>query len=93
MITFGRMSAEETIPLNIGDMVFKSATVRGFWLGEWFRSTPPAKQRSVSAEVLGLLAQGQIVPPVEAKYDLADITSAVRHAETPGRQGKVLLVG
>jgi len=33
------------------------------------------------------------VPPVEARYPLADIRAAVAHAERPGRSGKVLLVG
>jgi len=40
-----------------------------------------------------LMAQGKIVPPVEAEYDLADYRQAVLHAETPGRAGKVLLIG
>jgi NADPH:quinone reductase-like Zn-dependent oxidoreductase len=37
------------------------------------------------------MAQGHIVPPVEAEYDLARIHDAVRHAERSGRNGKVLL--
>ena len=43
-------------------------------------------------EVLGHMAKGEIVPPIEITYDLREITEAVRHAERPGRHGKVLLL-
>jgi NADPH:quinone reductase-like Zn-dependent oxidoreductase len=40
-----------------------------------------------------LMADGRLLPPVEAEYDLTDFQAAIAHAERPGRQGKVLLVG
>lgn len=39
------------------------------------------------------MADGELVPPVEAEYDLAEFRAAMAHAERPGRQGKVLLTG
>jgi len=92
MITFGRMSAD-TVPLDVGQMIFRSSTIRGFWLTEWFRSTPPAKQREVAGQLMQMMARGEIIPPVEAKYDLGDVIKAVEHSEQSGRRGKVLLVG
>jgi hypothetical protein len=35
----------------------------------------------------------EIVPPVEAEYQLTDVLAAVEHAQRQGRSGKVLLVG
>ena len=43
--------------------------------------------------LMQLMAQGDLVPPVEAEYDLADFRAAITHAERPGRRGKILLTG
>jgi NADPH:quinone reductase-like Zn-dependent oxidoreductase len=92
MLVYGLLSLEH-VPLNTGRMIFHSTTVRGFWLDDWFRRTPPAKQRESVGALLGLMAAGEVVPGVEAEYDLKDVVEAVRHAERPGRRGKILLVG
>lgn len=92
MLIYGMLSLEPT-PINGGQMVFRATSVRGFWLTAWLRRAPAEKQRTLMREVLSHMVKGEIVPPIEAKYDLGDITEAVRHAERPGRHGKVLLVG
>jgi NADPH:quinone reductase-like Zn-dependent oxidoreductase len=74
-------------------MIFTSATIRGFWLGEWFRSAAPEQQQKVTMELLRLMATNEVVPPVEAEYPLADVLAAIEHSERAGRSGKVLLVG
>ena len=92
MLAYGLLSLEH-VPLNTGRMIFRSTTVRGFWLDDWFRRTPAARQREVGGALLKLMAAGKVVPAVEAEYDLEDVVGAVRHAERPGRRGKVLLIG
>lgn len=92
MLAYGMLSLEPT-PIFGGQMIFRTTSVRGFWLTAWLQRVPAAKQQAVSGEVLTHMAKGEIVPPIEAKYDLGEITAAVRHAERPGRHGKVLLVG
>jgi len=91
MLVYGVLSAAP-IPLNSGELLFKGTTVRGFWLTYWFRR-PPEQVSAVVMELMGLMAAGKLTPPVEAEYDLADFQRAIIHAETPGRSGKVLLVG
>jgi len=91
MLSYGLLSGQP-IPLDAGMMIFRTLTVRGFWLTDWFRNTPPEKVQAVSAELLGLMAGGELAPPVEAEYPLKDVVQAVQHAERTGRQGKVLLV-
>ena len=92
MLVYGQLSREPT-PLDGGQMIFRALSVRGFWLTQWLRRAPPGKVQQVMREVLTKMAEGGLGPPVEASYDLGDIAEAVRHAERPGRRGKVLLVG
>ena len=92
LLVYGLLSGEP-IPLDVGRMIFNSITVRGFWLSHWMRTAPFDRQQAVTGELLRLMAANEIVPPVEAEYRLEDVEAAVKHAERPGRSGKVLLVG
>ena len=92
LLVYGGLSGQP-IPLNGGEMIFKGTVVRGFWLTYWFGAKPQPHVQSVLMNLMQLMAQGKLVPPVEAEYDLADFRQAVLHAETPGRAGKVLLTG
>lgn len=92
MLVYGRLSDDDT-PLNWGEMIFKGTTVQGFWLSYWFQTKPQMEILQSLLALMGLMAQGHLVPPVEAEYDLAQIVEAVQHAERPGRSGKVLLTG
>jgi NADPH:quinone reductase len=92
MVLYGMLSGE-TFPVHNGEMLFRGLTLRGFWLSHWFRSASPDRVASTLAGLMQLLAEGRLVLPVEAEYDLGDYLAAVAHAERPGRQGKVLLVG
>lgn len=92
VLVYGLLSGKP-IPVDPGYLLMRCATVRGFWLAEWFQSAPKERQQGAAAELVALMAAGKILPPVEAEYDLADFGAAVRHAETPGRHGKVLLTG
>jgi NADPH2:quinone reductase len=93
MIALGVLSAERLMPLDTADLLFKGSTVRGFWLVNWFAGRTPLVLERAIREVVALMSQGLLQPPVEAEYDLADFKAAVAHAERPGRHGKVLLVG
>jgi NADPH:quinone reductase-like Zn-dependent oxidoreductase len=91
LLVYGLLSLEP-MPVDSGRMIFTSMTIRGFWLGEWFRSAAPAQQQTVTMELLRLMVTSEIVPPVEAEYPLTDVLRAIEHAERPGRSGKVLLI-
>ena len=92
LLVYG-MLGSEPLPLHNGEMLFRGLTVQGFWLSHWFRKTPPAQVAATLGNLMQLMAEGELVPPVEAEYDLADFRAAIAHAERPGRQGKVLLTG
>lgn len=74
-------------------LLYRGVTVRGVWRTRWFRETPRAVSRPVLEALARDAARGVFSLPVEATYDLSDVTGAVRAATAPGRLGKVLLTG
>ena len=90
LLSFGALSLEP-MQVNSGTMIFKNLTIKGFWLTTWFPAlSSPDKQR-ISQEVLGMLTQQQLQVNVEATYPLEEVVKAVAHADSSGRDGKVIL--
>lgn len=92
MLVYGMLSFQP-IPMNSAVVIFKQLTVRGFWLTTWMQTAPKDVQHAAAKELLTLFATGKLTAPVDATFDLAEIKEAVIRSETPGRAGKVLLVG
>lgn len=90
MLVYGALSLEE-MPINAGLLIFKTITIRGFWLTTWMRDAFADARHDVAEGVLTALASGEIQLPVEATYSLDQIAEAVRHADREGRGGKILL--
>jgi NADPH:quinone reductase-like Zn-dependent oxidoreductase len=90
LLVYGALSME---PLQVpgGQLIFKSTTVKGFWLTDWKRHTPKPERDRVLSELLAAMAEGHITPPVEAVYPLSRFREAIPHATLSGRRGKVLL--
>ncbi|WP_062465695.1 zinc-binding dehydrogenase [Demequina maris] len=90
LVVFGAM-ASPTMEIGSGDVIFKQATVRGFW-GSKVSAAMPAEDRGrLMRELFARLSDGTITLPVEATFSFAEITDAVRAHFTPGRAGKVML--
>jgi NADPH:quinone reductase-like Zn-dependent oxidoreductase len=90
MLIYGLLGLEDPA-INIGLMIFKELTIKGFWLTEWMKNAPAEVRNKLAVEVITLLTSGQIQLPVEAIYGLDDIAAAVTHADAPGRFGKILI--
>ncbi|MDD1779483.1 MAG: zinc-dependent alcohol dehydrogenase family protein [Candidatus Helarchaeota archaeon] len=90
LIVYGLLSSELT-PINARDLIFKEIVIRGFWLNAWFTRTPTDVMLATLRELLELATRQQIVPPVEAEYDLTNFKAALEHSMRSGRHGKVLL--
>lgn len=90
MLVYGALSMD---PLRIpgGQLIFRTLTVKGFWLTDWKLNTPRPERDRVVGGLLEAMAQGDLAPPVEATYPLERFQEALARAETPGRRGKVLL--
>ena len=79
------------IPLNSGIMIFKDLTVKGFWLTTWMANLPTEQRMGVIGEVLTLLGKQKLQVDIEKAYPLEEIAQAVKHADSPGRKGKIIL--
>ncbi|WP_062520210.1 zinc-binding dehydrogenase [Demequina silvatica] len=90
LVVFGAM-ASPTMEIGSGDVIFKQATVRGFW-GSKVSAAMPAEDRSrLMRELFARLSDGTITLPVEATFSFGEIADAVKAHFTPGRAGKVML--
>jgi NADPH:quinone reductase-like Zn-dependent oxidoreductase len=90
MLIYGLLSLQDP-SINIGLMIFRELTLKGFWLTDWMKRTDAATRQRVAGEVITLLATGQVQMPIEATYSLDNIKAAVTHADAHGRWGKILL--
>lgn len=90
MLIYGVLSLQDP-QINAGLMIFRGLTVKGFWLTDWMHRVDSQTRQDVAQQVISLLASGQIQLPVEASYNLDQITEAVDHAERHGRWGKILV--
>jgi NADPH:quinone reductase-like Zn-dependent oxidoreductase len=92
MLVYGGLSGEP-LPLGAGSLVFRRAVVRGFWRTRQFELLPRSETHVALTRLALLIADGDLVLPVDATYDLADVHEAVARSRASGRSGKVLLTG
>ncbi len=91
LVNYGAMSGEPCLmPPTV--LIFKSITVRGFWLAEWFRTASPEQQQQLYGSLIELIAEGQLSVPIHATYSVQDIKQAVTAAAAGKRNGKVVVV-
>lgn len=90
MLIYGLLSLQDP-SVNVGLMIFRELTVKGFWLTDWMRRVDSHTRQEVAQNVISLLASGKVQLPVEASYSLDQITEAVEHADRHGRWGKILV--
>lgn len=90
LISFGSMTGEP-LQISSGDVIFKQASVRGFWGSKATAATKPEDKRRMIGELLKAALDGTLALPVEAVFDLEDAAKAAAASAEPGRSGKVLL--
>ncbi len=90
LVSFGAMSGK---PLVMGaeNLIFKQATVKGFWGSKRTETTPPAELARLVGDLVRLAATGALKLPVEASFDLAQAAAAAAASAVPGRAGKITL--
>lgn len=90
LVCFGAL-AGEPMQLSPGDLIFKQATVRGFWGSKASQAMSTDDKRRLVGELLQRTVSGELQLPVEAIFDLQDVAQAAAAALRPARAGKVLL--
>jgi NADPH:quinone reductase-like Zn-dependent oxidoreductase len=90
LLLYGTLSGEP-IPLDPRALMVGQKRVEGFWLSEWTPRQGVLTMLKLFRQITRLLRAGVLTSEVGASFPLDEIRSAVERAETPGRQGKVLL--
>jgi len=90
LVSFGAM-ASPTMSIASGDVIFKQATVKGFWGSKVSAAMPAEDRRRLMGELFARLGDGTISLPVGGIYPLSDISAAADANFEPGRAGKILL--
>jgi len=90
LVSFGVMSGE---PMRIpaGGLIYKEATVKGFWGSKVSQAMAVEDKRRLVGELLKRAAGGELTLPVEKIFALDDIAQAAKAGAGSGRNGKVLL--
>jgi NADPH:quinone reductase-like Zn-dependent oxidoreductase len=90
LLLYGTLSGE---PMTIDPRSIMAAgsRVEGFWLSNWVRAQSTLGMLRLFRRIHKLMAAGVLTTEVASTFPLAEIQSAVRQAEAPGRAGKVLL--
>lgn len=90
MMVYGLLSLKPT-PINNGLILFKNLTIKGFWLTTWIMGLSKEEMMEVTKNVFGSLTTEQLKTATEKKYTLDEVVDAIKHSETPGRKGKIIL--
>lgn len=90
LVAFGAMNSP-TMEIASGDVIFKQATVKGFWGSKVIQTMDAATRGALFGELIQRVSDGTLTLPVAGVFDAADAADAVRASNTAGRVGKVLL--
>ncbi len=90
LVSFGSMGSS-TLQIGAGDLIFKQATVKGFWGSKVSQSMDAGKRGALFGELVQRISSGEVALPVEAVYSIDDARAAAAVSDVPGRTGKVLL--
>jgi NADPH:quinone reductase-like Zn-dependent oxidoreductase len=88
LLTFGAMANKPMI-LNPGDLIFKQATVKGFWAAKRGGGANREAMAGMIGELIRLAATGALKLPIEKAYSLEDAPAAALASAQPGRTGKI----
>ncbi len=91
VVNYGLLSGQ---PCQVAgrELVFRGVRLEGFWLAKWFGRHSLIDITQVYSKLAGMLSDGTIAVPVEARYPLSRVREALAHAAREGRDGKILLV-
>jgi NADPH:quinone reductase-like Zn-dependent oxidoreductase len=90
LLVYGTLSGEP-LTLDPRTLIAGQKRVEGFWLGEWARAQNILTMLRLFRRIGRLFGAGVLTSEVGQTFPLDEVKAAVRAADTPGRQGKVLL--
>lgn len=90
IVSYGSLTNQPPA-LNVRTMVANNMQAHGFWLQKWYELESQDTKQAAFAELIPMIASGQIKTKIDSRYPLTEIKEAVTRASQGGRDGKVLL--
>lgn len=90
LVVFGTATGAP-MPLSSGDLIMKHITVKGFWGARVSADMDPDHRKALIGELLGLVLSGDMTLPNGGVFALDQLAEAIKAAQTPGREGKILI--
>lgn len=90
LVVFGAMQSP-TMEIGSGEVIFKQATIRGFWGSTVSREMPAEQRRALFGELVQRIGEGSLTLPVDRVFAFDDVREAAAANAEPGRSGKILL--
>ena len=92
LMTFGAMANQPMI-VSPGDLIFKQATIKGFWAAKLGTGPRRGEIPRAIGELVRLAAEGVLKLPVEKSFPMEAAPEAARASMQPGRTGKIVFRG
>lgn len=89
-VSYGKLNPELPKLTQMGQLIFMSKQIEGFWLTRWMMTTPLADQARVVGEVQARFADGRWKTDVAARLPLAEVVSGLADA-LKVTDGKVII--
>lgn len=89
-VSYGKLVPEPPKLTQMGQLIFMSKTIEGFWLTQWMMTTPRADQAAVVGEVQARFADGRWTTDVAARLPLSEVVSGLAGA-LKKTDGKVII--
>ena len=90
LVSFGALSGRP-LQVSADNLLFKQASVRGFWLSAILQKADPGLVGRLVGEIVAKAAKGGLNLPVAGTYNLSDIGAAAAASIAAGRGGKIVL--
>jgi NADPH:quinone reductase-like Zn-dependent oxidoreductase len=87
---YGSLSGEDC-RIRTADTVFRGVTLTGFMLGRFLARRSAVEVQAIYTDIAEGVMSGAVYAAVGAVYGIEAIGDALRHAQRPGRDGKILV--
>jgi trans-2-enoyl-CoA reductase len=89
IVTYGAMSLQPMCIPN-GMLIFKNLKITGFWVNKWYDGATAEERAETFGPLFRMAQRGLLRTKVEKRYSLDEAQTALVHAATSKRSGKVL---
>jgi mitochondrial enoyl-[acyl-carrier protein] reductase / trans-2-enoyl-CoA reductase len=90
LITYGAMS-RRSLKVPNKFLIFKNLQLHGLWISRWYEKASLEERNGTLLHLASMIQKGLLHTAIDRIYPLDDYASAIQHAQSSSRSGKVLL--